>query len=38
LQELQVRGWPKTVYVDALWSRLNPPGPAGSWLLGKMLE
>jgi len=38
LQELHVRGWPKTVYVDALWSRLNPPGPAGSWLLGKMLE
>jgi len=38
LQELHVRGWPKTVSVDALWSRLNPPGPAGSWLLGKMLE
>ncbi|WP_212626739.1 LysR family transcriptional regulator [Pseudomonas sp. PP3] len=38
LQELQVRGWPKTVSVDALWSRLHPPGPAGSWLLGKMLE
>jgi DNA-binding transcriptional LysR family regulator len=38
LQELEVRGWPKTVSVDALWSRLNPPGPAGSWLLGKMLE
>ncbi|MGE8067801.1 LysR family transcriptional regulator [Pseudomonas sp. NPDC089569] len=38
LQELQVRGWPKTVSVDALWSRLNPPGPAGSWLLAKMLE
>lgn len=38
LQELQVRGWPKTVSVDALWSRQNPPGPAGSWLLGKMLE
>ncbi|WP_419708846.1 LysR family transcriptional regulator [Pseudomonas sp. NFX224] len=38
LQELQVRGWPKTVSVDALWSRQNPPGPAGSWLLAKMLE
>ncbi|VVM92122.1 hypothetical protein PS862_02664 [Pseudomonas fluorescens] len=38
LQELQVRGWPKTVSVDALWSRLNPPGPAGSWLIDKMLE
>ncbi|MCU1748343.1 LysR family transcriptional regulator [Pseudomonas sp. 6D_7.1_Bac1] len=38
LQELKVRGWPKPVAVDALWSRLHPPGPAGSWLLGKMLE
>lgn len=38
LQELNVRGWPKPLFVDALWSRLNPPGPAGSWLLGKMLE
>jgi DNA-binding transcriptional LysR family regulator len=38
LQELDVRGWPKTVSVDALWSRQHPPGPAGSWLLGKMLE
>jgi DNA-binding transcriptional LysR family regulator len=38
LRELDVRGWPKTVSVDALWSRQHPPGPAGSWLLGKMLE
>lgn len=38
LQEIQVRGWPKTVSVDVLWSRLSPPGPAGSWLIGKMLE
>jgi len=38
LQELTVRGWPKPVFVDALWSRLHPPGPAGSWLLGKMLD
>ncbi|MDR9753489.1 LysR family transcriptional regulator [Pseudomonas sp. SZMC_28357] len=38
LQELKVRGWPKPVFVDALWSRLHPPGPAGSWLLGKMLD
>jgi hypothetical protein len=36
--ELNMRGWPKAVCVDALWSRLHPPGPAGSWLLGKMLE
>ena len=38
LVELDVRGWPKPVFVDALWSRLYPPGPAGSWLLSKMLE
>ena len=38
LQELTVRGWPKPVFVDALWSRLHPPGPAGSWLLGRMLD
>ena len=38
LVELTVRGWPRPVYVDALWSRLYPPGPAGSWLLSKMLE
>ncbi len=38
LVQLQVRGWPRPVAVDALWSRLHPPGPAGSWLLTKMLE
>jgi len=38
LLELTVRGWPRPVYVDALWSRVYPPGPAGSWLLSKMLE
>lgn len=38
LVELTVRGWPRPVYVDALWSRVYPPGPAGSWLLSKMLE
>ncbi|WP_273820332.1 LysR family transcriptional regulator [Pseudomonas asplenii] len=38
LVQLQVRGWPRPVAVDALWSRLHPPGPAGSWLLEKMLE
>lgn len=38
LVELQVRGWPRTVTVEALWSRERPPGPAGSWLLGKMLD
>lgn len=38
LVQLPVRGWPKPVTVDALWSRLHPPGPAGGWLLAKMLE
>ncbi|MGY2293166.1 LysR family transcriptional regulator [Pseudomonas sp. SDO528_S397] len=38
LQEIQARGWPRSVAVDALWSRQQPPGPAGSWLLAKMLE
>ncbi|MFC6338443.1 LysR family transcriptional regulator [Pseudomonas sp. CCM 7891] len=38
LHPLKVRGWPRSVAVDALWSRQHPPGPAGSWLLEKMLE
>lgn len=38
LQELNVRGWPRLVSVDAVWSKRYPPGPAGSWFLGKMLE
>ena len=38
LVELKARSWPRFVAVDALWSRHHPPGPAGSWLLGKMLE
>jgi len=38
LTELDARSWPRTVAVDALWSRLHPPGPAGNWLLKKMLE
>ncbi|MNV74456.1 LysR substrate binding domain protein [compost metagenome] len=38
VQELKVRGWPKSVSVHALWSRLHPPGPAGSWLLARILE
>jgi len=38
LVELNVRGWPRSVAVDALWSRQHPPGPAGSWMLSQMLE
>ena len=38
LVELKARSWPRSVAVDALWSRQHSPGPAGSWLLGKMLD
>jgi DNA-binding transcriptional LysR family regulator len=37
LLELQVRGWPKTVQVDAVWSRHHGLGQAGSWLLDTLL-
>ena len=37
LHELDARGWPKCVPVDAVWSRQRPLGRAGSWLLQQML-
>ena len=37
LVELQVRGWPKTVQVDAVWSRRHGLGQAGGWLLDTLL-
>jgi DNA-binding transcriptional LysR family regulator len=37
LLELQVRGWPKTVQVDAVWSRRHGLGKAGGWLLDTLL-
>ncbi|CAJ7744132.1 LysR family transcriptional regulator [Burkholderia pseudomallei 1258a] len=37
LVELNARGWPRRVPVDAVWSRGQPLGPAGSWLLETML-
>lgn len=37
LVELNARGWPRRVPVDAVWSRNRPLGPAGSWLLETML-
>jgi len=37
LAELSPRGWPRLLPVDALWSRRNPPGPAGQWLLDGLL-
>ncbi|WP_309678426.1 LysR family transcriptional regulator [Polaromonas sp.] len=37
LQELNARGWPRRVPVDAVWSRQRPLGRAGTWLLQQML-
>ncbi|MES2050372.1 MAG: LysR family transcriptional regulator, partial [Pseudomonadota bacterium] len=33
LHELDARGWPRRVPVDAVWSRQRPLGRAGTWLL-----
>lgn len=38
LHELDAKGWPRRVPVDAVWSRQRPLGQAGTWLLGQMLE
>lgn len=38
LTELRVRGWPRQVAVDAIWSRTASLGPAGTWLLNRMLQ
>lgn len=37
LHELDARGWPQRVAVDAVWSRQRPLGQAGTWLLQEML-
>lgn len=37
LQELTARGWPRSVPVDAVWSRQRALGRAGTWLLQEML-
>jgi DNA-binding transcriptional LysR family regulator len=37
LKQLKVRGWPRHVRVDAVWSRRRTLGPAGGWLLETML-
>lgn len=37
LHELDARGWPRRVPVDAVWSRQRPLGRAGTWLLQEML-
>ncbi|WP_394780305.1 LysR family transcriptional regulator [Undibacterium sp.] len=38
LVELQGMGWPKSVQVDAIWSRRRSLGPAGSWLLDTLVQ
>lgn len=38
LTELKIGGWPKLISVDAVWSKLTPPGPAGFWLLERLQE
>jgi DNA-binding transcriptional LysR family regulator len=37
LCEIEARGWPRRVPVDAVWSRQRPLGQAGQWLLQTML-
>ncbi|MES2279811.1 MAG: LysR family transcriptional regulator [Pseudomonadota bacterium] len=37
LRELDARGWPRRVPVDAVWSRQRRLGRAGTWLLQEML-
>ena len=37
LHELDARGWPQRMPIDAIWSRQRPLGRAGTWLLQEML-
>ncbi|AIR87126.1 transcriptional regulator [Pantoea sp. BL1] len=36
LKELPVPGWPQRIAVDVIWSRRNPPGPAGRWMIDQL--
>lgn len=36
LVELKLQNWPKPISMDAVWSRLAPPGPAGLWFLERL--
>ncbi|WP_145589133.1 LysR family transcriptional regulator [Yersinia rochesterensis] len=36
LVALSTLGWPKTISIDAVWSKKKPPGPAGYWLLDQL--
>ncbi|BAN99584.1 lysR family transcriptional regulator [Plautia stali symbiont] len=36
LRELPVPGWPQHIAVDVIWSRRNPPGSAGRWMIDQL--
>ncbi|MDF7790014.1 LysR family transcriptional regulator [Pantoea ananatis] len=36
LKELPLPGWPQRIAVDVVWSRRNPPGPAGRWMIDEL--
>lgn len=36
LQALDLPGWPQHIAVEAVWSRHNPPGPAGRWMIDQL--
>ena len=38
LLELELRGWPKLISIDAVWSKSNQPGPAGRWFIDSLLD
>lgn len=38
LVTLPIRGWPKLISVDAVWSKNNQPGPAGSWFIDQLID
>ncbi len=37
LRELAVPGWPRHIKVDAVWSTRRTLGPAGAWLLRRLV-
>lgn len=36
LRELSLPGWPQHIAVEVIWSRRNPPGPAGRWMIDQL--
>ncbi|CCG86468.1 LysR family transcriptional regulator [Erwinia piriflorinigrans] len=37
LRELPVAGWPQSIQVDVVSSRRSPPGPAGQWMIDRLI-